>query len=191
MPDISGRTSRQPCQEEEQEEEEPLEVKADRPTPVPICEYFHRGKCTFGDNCVKSHDPLPLYKKDLKDVVLKTAAEAAAEKRAATQGASVGAAVATAGRTKVKTTLVKIVKNTNGRTAPTSATGGTSMNNNSGATNYRTTAATTTTFVKPEVSRYKSGRYRDVQFVHTCSTLERRLALGTRYRYVSAICLLK
>jgi hypothetical protein len=53
--------------------------------PVPICEYFHRGKCTFGDNCVKSHDPLPLYKKDLKDVVLRTAAEVAAERKAAGQ----------------------------------------------------------------------------------------------------------
>ena len=81
--------------------------------PVQICEYFHRGKCTYGDRCVKSHDPLPLYKKDLKDMVLRTAAEVAAEKKAA--GAA--AAAAAPDTSKVKTELVKIVKNRAATTA--------------------------------------------------------------------------
>ena len=89
----------------QQDEEEAATEKVS----VPICEYFHRGKCTFGDNCVKSHDPLPLYKSDLKNVVLRTAAEVAAEKRAA--GTLTEQVLSSAGGTKVKTELVKIVKN--------------------------------------------------------------------------------
>jgi uncharacterized Fe-S cluster protein YjdI len=81
--------------------------------PVPICEYFHRGKCTFGDNCVKSHDPLPLYKKDLKDIVLRSTAEVAAKKKAAGQVVPTAAPAASNKSVKVKTEKVIIKYNRN------------------------------------------------------------------------------
>lgn len=121
--------------EDEGGQEEAAPVPEPEPQSVPVCEYFHRGKCTFGDNCVKSHDPLPLYKKDLKGVVLRTAAEVAAENKAAGR-ASTSTTVVNSG-SKVKTELVKIVKN---RTVtPAAARQSVNYNNNnvsSGANGY-------------------------------------------------------
>ena len=74
---------------------------------VPICEYFHRGKCTYGDSCNKSHDALPLYKKDLKKELLRSAATVAAGKKSAV----VVGRRPQAASSKVQTELVRIVKN--------------------------------------------------------------------------------
>jgi hypothetical protein len=47
----------------------------ERPHKVQICVHFHEDRCKFGDRCVNSHQPLPLYKKDLQRMVLRSAAE--------------------------------------------------------------------------------------------------------------------
>jgi hypothetical protein len=106
------------------------EAAADK-APVSICDFFHRGKCTFGDACLKSHDPLPLYKKDLRNVALRSAAEAAAEKKAA-EAATKAASSSNGGAAgvKVKTEMVKIVKDRGVRPAQpvrSSATNGTTF----------------------------------------------------------------
>lgn len=44
-----------PKKEEEEEEWE----------YVPICTFFNRGACAYGDKCTKAHEKLPLYKKDV------------------------------------------------------------------------------------------------------------------------------
>ncbi len=46
---------------------------------VQICKYFQNTNCKFGDRCFNSHQTLPLYKNDLKNMVLKSAAEVASE----------------------------------------------------------------------------------------------------------------
>jgi hypothetical protein len=46
---------------------------------VQICKYFQNANCKFGDRCSNSHQTLPLYKNDLKNMVLKSAAEIASE----------------------------------------------------------------------------------------------------------------
>jgi len=46
---------------------------------VQICKYFQTVNCKFGDRCFNSHQTLPLYKNDFKNMVLKSAAEVASE----------------------------------------------------------------------------------------------------------------
>ncbi len=47
---------------------------------VQICKFFVNNKCKYGARCLNSHQSLPLYKHDLKNVVLKSAAEIAVNK---------------------------------------------------------------------------------------------------------------
>jgi hypothetical protein len=47
---------------------------------VSICKHFWRGCCRFGDTCYNSHQPLPLYKKDMQHMVLTSALQDAAKK---------------------------------------------------------------------------------------------------------------
>ncbi len=46
---------------------------------VQICKYFQNANCKFGDRCFNSYQTLPLYKNDLKNMVLNSAAEVASE----------------------------------------------------------------------------------------------------------------
>ncbi len=122
--------------------------------PVPICEYFHRGKCTFGDNCVKSHDPLPLYKKDLKDIALRSAAEVAAKKKAAGQAVPTAAPAASNNSVKVKTekVIIKYTGNQNVMPEARPPVNYNNLSNSSSSTARTTTSRTTASFIVSGVS---------------------------------------